>query len=69
MKNLIRLVDQLDVIGAGLRCLQEGNSTASTGGRVVFQLFGILAVFERNLIRVRAQSGRSSARAGGGRKG
>lgn len=70
LKDLIRLVEQLDAAGVGLRSLQENIDTASIGGRLVFHLFGALAEFERNLIRERTQAGLSAARARGrGRKG
>ncbi|PUA41271.1 transposon DNA-invertase [Pseudomonas protegens] len=68
LKDLIRLVEQLDAAGVGLRSLQESIDTASIGGRLVFHLFGALAEFERNLIRERTQAGLSAARARG-RKG
>ncbi|MFK0380246.1 recombinase family protein [Pandoraea sp. NPDC090278] len=72
LKDLIYLVERLDAAGAGLRSLQESIDTASIGGRLVFHLFGVLAEFERNLIRERTQAGLSAARArghkGGGKK-
>ncbi|MDR9465658.1 recombinase family protein [Pseudomonas aeruginosa] len=68
LKDLIRLVEQLDAAGVGLRSLQENIDTASIGGHLVFHLFGALAEFERNLIRERTQAGLSAARARG-RKG
>src|SRR3546814_6950120 len=46
----------------------ESIDTASSGGRLIFHLFGALAEFERNLIRERTQAGLSAARARG-RKG
>jgi DNA invertase Pin-like site-specific DNA recombinase len=42
--------------------------TSSSGGKLVFHLFGALAEFERNLIRERTRAGLSAARARG-RKG
>ncbi|ANF89308.1 Putative transposase (plasmid) [Pseudomonas antarctica] len=68
LKDLIHLVEQLDAINVGLRSLQESIDTGSTGGRLVFHLFGALAEFERNLIRKRTQAGLSAATARG-RKG
>lgn len=65
LKHLIRLVETLDHQGVGLRSLQENIDTTSTGGRLVFHLFGALAEFERNLIRDRTQAGLSAARARG----
>lgn len=55
--------------GAGLRSLQESIDTTSNDGRLVFQLFGVLAKFERNLIRERTQAGLSAARARGHKGG
>lgn len=68
LKDLIRLVEQLDAGSVGLRSLQENIDTASIGGRLVFHLFGALAEFERNLIRERTQAGLTAALARG-RKG
>lgn len=68
LKDLIQLVEKLDAMGVGLRSVQESIDTASTGGRLVFHLFGALAEFERNLIRERTHAGLSAARARG-RKG
>lgn len=65
LKNLIALVERLDTVGIGLRSLQENIDTTSSGGRLVFHLFGALAEFERNLIRERTQAGLAAARARG----
>lgn len=65
LKDLIRLVEQLDAARVGLRSVQENIDTASIGGRLVFHLFGALAEFERNLIRERTQAGLTAARARG----
>lgn len=54
LKDLIRLVGQLDAASVSL---QESIDTASSAGRLIFQLFGALAEFERNLIRERTQAG------------
>lgn len=65
LKQLIHLVEKLDQQGIGLRSLQENIDTTTSGGRLVFHLFGALAEFERNLIRERTQAGLSAARARG----
>lgn len=65
LKDLIRLVEQLEQRGVGLKSLQENIDTTTSGGRLVFHLFGALAEFERNLIRERTQAGLSAARARG----
>jgi DNA invertase Pin-like site-specific DNA recombinase len=65
LKGLIHLVEKLDRQGVGLKSLQENIDTTTSGGRLVFHLFGALAEFERNLIRERTQAGLSAARARG----
>jgi DNA invertase Pin-like site-specific DNA recombinase len=64
LKQLIHLVETLDQRGIGLRSLQENIDTTS-GGRLVFHLFGALAEFERHVIRERTQAGLAAARARG----
>lgn len=65
LKNLIELVEHLESAKVGLRSLQENIDTTTSGGRLVFHLFGALAEFERNLIRERTQAGMAAARARG----
>ena len=50
------------------RSLTEGVDTTTTGGTLVFHLFGALAQFERDLIVERTQAGLKAA-ATRGRKG
>ena len=49
----------------GLRSLQENIDTTSSGGKLIFHMFGALAEFERNLIRERTQAGLQTARSRG----
>lgn len=65
LKNLIELVERFESAKVGLRSLQENIDTTTSGGRLVFHLFGALAEFERNLIRERTQAGIAAARARG----
>jgi len=65
LRDLIQLAEKLDRQEVGLRSLQENIDTGSSGGRLVFHLFGALAEFERNLIRERTRAGLSAARARG----
>ena len=51
-----------------LRSLQESIDTTSSGGQLIFHMFGALAEFERNLVLERTQPGLIAARARG-RKG
>jgi len=48
--------------------VQEKIDTSSSGGRLIFHMFGALAEFERSLVRERTQAGLTAARARG-RKG
>ncbi len=64
LKNLLQLVERFDGLRVGLRSRQESIDTTSSGGRLVFHLFGALAEFERNLVRERTLAGLSAAGAG-----
>jgi len=72
LKNLIARAEELEQRGAGLKSLHEAIDTNSSGGRLVFHMFGALAEFEKNLVRERTQAGieaaRSRGRLGGRRK-
>ena len=48
--------------------IQENIDTTTSGGKLVFHVFGALAEFERDLIRERTKAGLAAARARG-RKG
>ena len=68
MSHLIDTVRDLDQRGIGFRSLTEGIDTTTSGGTLVFHLFGALAQFERDLIRERTRAGLNAA-AARGRKG
>ncbi len=68
LKDLIEMVALLESKDIGLRSLQEAIDTQTSGGKLIFHIFGALAEFERNLIRERTQAGLQAARARG-RKG
>ena len=68
MSHLIDTIRDLDQRGIGFRSLTEGIDTTTSGGTLVFHLFGALAQFERDLIRERTRAGLSAA-AARGRKG
>ena len=53
LKDLIELIAGLEKRGVGFRSLQESIDTTTSGGRLIFHVFGALAEFERNLIRER----------------
>lgn len=61
MKHLVETVAELGDRGVGFRSLTEGVDTTTTGGTLVFHLFGALAQFERDLIVERTQAGLKAA--------
>jgi DNA invertase Pin-like site-specific DNA recombinase len=68
LQHLISTVTALEKQDIGFQSLQESIDSATSGGRLIFHIFGALAEFERNLIRERTQAGLRAARARG-RKG
>ena len=69
LKHLIELVNELEQRKIGLRSLTESMNTTTSGGKLIFHIFGALSEFERNLIRERTQAGLAAARARGRRGG
>lgn len=65
LKDLIAFAEQLEQRKVGLKSLKEALDTTSSGGRLIFHMFGALAEFERDLIRERTRAGLSAARARG----
>ncbi len=63
LKHLIETVTALEEQGAGFHSLQESIDTTTSGGRLVFHIFGAMAEFERNLIQERTRAGLTAARA------
>ena len=72
LKNLIEWIEDFEKQGVVFQSLTESIDTSTPTGKLVFQLFGALAEFERNLIRERTMAGlaaaRSRGRLGGRRK-
>src|SRR4051795_3692421 len=65
LSHLIETVRQLQERGVGFRSLQEQIDTTTSGGKLLFHVFGALAEFERDLIRERTHAGLAAARARG----
>ena len=65
LKHLIQLVEDLAEMEVGFKSLTEGMDTTTSGGKLIFSIFGALAEFERSLIRERTMAGLASARSRG----
>lgn len=65
LRDLLALADQFEKEGVGLSSIKDKIDTTTSGGKLVFQVFGALSEFERNLIRERTQAGLAAAKARG----
>jgi DNA invertase Pin-like site-specific DNA recombinase len=65
LRHLIDTITTLDEKGIGFKSLQENIDTTTSGGKLVFHIFGALAEFEREIIKERTQAGLASARSRG----
>src|SRR5437868_4115335 len=64
-RSLRHLIDTITVLherGIGFRSITEAIDTTTSGGKLVFHIFGALAEFERDIIRERTQAGLQAAR-------
>jgi DNA invertase Pin-like site-specific DNA recombinase len=63
--HLIDTVTDLQAHGIGFQSITEAINTTTSGGKLVFHIFGALAEFEREIIRERTNAGLQAARARG----
>lgn len=68
LKDLLTIVEDLNAREIQFKSLTENIDTTSSGGKLIFSIFGAIAEFERQIIRDRTLAGLASARARG-RKG
>jgi DNA invertase Pin-like site-specific DNA recombinase len=68
LKDLIESITELDSRNIGFKSLTEHIDTTTSGGKLIFHIFGALAEFERDIIKERTNAGLTAARARG-RKG
>ncbi len=68
LPHLIETISALEERGVGFRSIAESIDTTTSGGRLIFHVFGALGQFERDLIRERTKAGLAAA-AARGRKG
>lgn len=65
LAHLIQGVSELRDRKIGFCSLQENIDTTTSGGKLIFHVFGALAEFERDIIRERTMAGLAAARARG----
>jgi DNA invertase Pin-like site-specific DNA recombinase len=65
LQHRIETMTLLQERGIGFKSLTEQIDTTSSGGKLIFHVFGALAEFEHDLIRERTQAGLQAARARG----
>ena len=65
LKDLLHLLEQIAQTGAGFRSLTEAVETTTPAGRMLMQMVGSFAEFERAMIRERTLAGLAAARARG----
>jgi DNA invertase Pin-like site-specific DNA recombinase len=62
LKDVLLLMEKVEQAGAGFRSLTEMIDTTSPGGRMIMQMVGTFAEFERAMLRERTQNGLDAAR-------
>ena len=62
LKDLLAIMERIDQAGAGFRSLTEAIETTTPAGRMMMQMLGAFAEFEREMIRERTRAGLEVAR-------
>ena len=65
LKDLLHLMERMEAAGAGFRSLTEAIDTTTPAGRMMMQMVGSFAEFERAMVRERTSAGLAAARAEG----
>jgi DNA invertase Pin-like site-specific DNA recombinase len=65
LKDLLHIMERIEAAGAGFRSLTESIDTTTAAGRMMMQMVGAFAEFERAMIRERTGAGLAQARAEG----
>jgi len=62
LKDVLSLMEKIQQAGAGFQSLTEAVETNSPGGRMLMQIVGSFAEFEREMLRERTRNGLNAAR-------
>src|SRR3954454_19031259 len=65
LQDLITRITELETRKIGFKSLTENIDTTTSGGKLIFHIFGALAEFERDIIRERTNAGLAAARTRG----
>lgn len=65
LKHLIETITNLNNRKIGFKSITENIDTTTSGGKLIFHIFGALAEFERDIIKERTQAGLTAARSRG----
>lgn len=65
LKDVLAIMEKIDQAGADFRSLTEAIDTTSPAGRMMMQIVGTFAEFERAMLRERTRSGLDAARSQG----
>ena len=64
LKDVLHIMERIEIADAGFRSLTEAIDTTTAAGRMMMQMVGSFAEFERAMIRERTSAGLAQARAG-----
>ena len=62
LQELVKIINQLEEKGVGLRSMTESFDTTKSDGKLLFHLFGALGEFERGITRERTLTGIEAAK-------
>src|ERR1700722_13220797 len=62
LKDLLHILEKIDSAGANFRSLTEAIDTSGPAGRMMMQMLGCFAEFERAMVRERTRAGLKTAR-------
>lgn len=65
LKDVLHIMERISEVGAGFRSITENIDTTTPAGRMMMQMVGSFAEFERAMIRERTSAGLAAARAEG----
>lgn len=60
--DLLHIIEKIEAMGAGFQSLTEAIDTTTPAGRMMMQMVGSFAEFEREMIRQRTRAGLERAR-------